>query len=126
MLVFQGTVGPIVATYKCFNAKLTTAIEWDGAVAVFLVEVDLYVCSAIADFSEAQSSHITPVLEGRADGHLDLGLLHVRCVVVDVVGQTPLSPTTCKKIIHYSKSLQQNLTKSVLHLSVRPHLGGKK
>lgn len=63
---------------------------------------DLYVCSAIVNLSEGQSSHITPVLEGRADGRLDIRPLHVRCVVVDAVGQTPFSPMTCKRRISLS------------------------
>lgn len=79
--------------------QLTTAIKWDRAVAIFLMEGDLYVCSAIEDLSEGQCSHIAPVLEGRADRHLDICLLHVRRVVVDAVGQTLLSPATCKRRI---------------------------
>lgn len=58
---------------------------------------DPYVGSAIVDLSEGQSSHITPVLEGGSDGRVDACLLHVRCVVVDPVGQTLLSPAACKK-----------------------------
>lgn len=48
--------------------KLTTAIKWDGAVTVFLMEGDLYVRSAKADLAEGQSSHISPVLKGSLDG----------------------------------------------------------
>lgn len=80
-----------------FN-KLTTAVKWDTA-AFSVMEGDPYVGSAIVDLSEGQRSHITPVLEGGADGHVDLCLLHVRCVVDDAVGQTPLSPATCKRTI---------------------------
>ncbi len=63
------------------------------------MEGDLYVCSAVEDLSEGQSSHIAPVLEGRADRRLDICLFHVRCVVVDAVGQTLLPPATCKRRI---------------------------
>lgn len=82
-----------------FN-KLTTAVKWDTA-AFSVMEGDPYVCSAMVDLSEGQRSHITPVLEGGADGHVDQFLLHVRCVVDDAVGQTPLSPATCKRTIPF-------------------------
>lgn len=78
--------------YLSLQRKLTTAIKWDRAIAIFPVEGDLYVSSAIVNLSESQSSFIAPVLEGRPDGCPDLCLLHVRCVVVDAIGQTPLSP----------------------------------
>lgn len=79
------------------------------------MEGDLYVWSAVVDLSEGQRRHVTPVLEGRADGRLDLCLLHVRCVVVDAIGQTLLSPTTCKRRIlfflsHHNQTVY--LTKS--------------
>lgn len=54
------------------QTRLTTAIEWDRAESIFLVEGDLYVGSAIIDLSKGQSRHIAPVLEGRTDGVPDI------------------------------------------------------
>lgn len=77
---------------------------------------DLYVSSAIVDLSEGQSSHIPPVLEGGANGRFDIFPLHVRCVVVYAVGQTPLSPIACKrKFLFYRSKLITSIQVSYLH-----------
>lgn len=102
--------------------KLTTAIKRDRTLSIFTtVEGDSNVCSAIEDLSKGQRSHITPVLEGRADGLGDICPLHVRGVVVDAVGQTPFSPKTCKGRIATTQTVDLNtsVTFQVSHISFK-------
>lgn len=56
------------------------------------VKGDFDVCPAVEDLAESQIGHVTPVLEGGADGLGDNSLPHVRSVVVDAVRQTPFRP----------------------------------
>lgn len=72
----------------------TPAVKRDWAGAIFLMKGDLDVCSAEVDLCERQISRIAPVLKGRAEGLPDLRPHHVRCVVVDAVGESLLPPTT--------------------------------
>lgn len=96
--MFQNSNVICVSKRKIHSKRtLTLAIKWDGAESIFPMERDPYVCSPKVDLSEGQSSHITPVLKGRADSRPGGSLRHVGGVAIDAVRQTLLTPTTCKK-----------------------------